>query len=89
MNPGFLKHPVFACVVALLVIFAIGGCSATQDPATLGKMAAQIENEPHNMDEILSRNGHTRETFEASVRKLAEDPVKAETYTRSYEQNLS
>lgn len=78
----------FLCAAIFLTVFAFAACSdAVTDPAALGRIAAEIEKEPHKMDEILSRHQHTRESFEAVVRKLAEDPKKAEAYTKSYEQH--
>lgn len=84
--------------IALLVIVGLFGgvtaCTqqtqqiAVQSPATLGMMAAQIEKSPSNMDAILSRNGHDRESFQMVVRSISEDPAKIRIYTDAYEREL-
>jgi hypothetical protein len=87
------RQRTLSFVLALLVfgLFATTACvkdqGATTDPALLGRIAAEVETAPHQMDEILSRHGHTRESFEAAIRNLAEDPEKVAKYTASYERN--
>ena len=54
-------------------------------PEQLGELGAKIVNEPERADELLTEQGLTRETLEAEIRRITEDPEASKRYAQAYE----
>lgn len=53
-------------------------------PEELGQLGAAIKKEPARADELLSQRNLTRQSFEAAIRDLTEDPDKSKRYAEAY-----
>lgn len=57
-------------------------------PEELGTLGAEVRMSPDKADEILSKRGMTRESFEAAIRKLSEDPEASKRYAAEYSKRM-
>ena len=59
---------------------------ASQDltPEQLGELGAQIRKDPARAEALLTQHGLTKETFEAQIRKITEDPDASKRYADAY-----
>ena len=53
-------------------------------PEQLGELGAQIRKDPGRAEALLSQHGLTRETFEAQIRKITENPDASKRYAEAY-----
>jgi hypothetical protein len=53
-------------------------------PEQLGELGALIRKEPDRAEEILSQHGMTLQSFEESVRKIAENPEESKQYAEAF-----
>lgn len=53
-------------------------------PEQLGELGAKIQKEPDQADKYLSEHGLTRDTFEAAIRKVTEDPDASKRYAEAF-----
>jgi hypothetical protein len=53
-------------------------------PEQLGALGAQIRKEPDRAEALLSEHGLTRQTFEAQIRKVTENPDASKRYAEAY-----
>jgi hypothetical protein len=59
---------------------------ASQDltPEQLGELGAQIGKTPDRANDLLTQHGLTKETFEAQIRKVTENPDASKRYADAY-----
>lgn len=62
------------------------GAQASQEltPEQLGELGAQIGKTPDRADALLSQHGLTKESFEAQIRKITENPDASKRYADAY-----
>lgn len=53
-------------------------------PEQLGELGAQIGKTPDRADALLSQHGLTKESFEAQIRKITENPDASKRYADAY-----
>lgn len=53
-------------------------------PEQLGELGAQIRRDPGRADALLSQHGLTKESFEAQIRKITENPEASKRYAEAY-----
>jgi hypothetical protein len=53
-------------------------------PEQLGALGAQIRKEPGRAEALLTEHGLTRQTFEAQIRKVTENPDASKRYAEAY-----
>jgi len=53
-------------------------------PEQLGELGAQIRKEPGRAEALLSQHGLTKESFEAQIRKITENPDASKRYAEAY-----
>lgn len=53
-------------------------------PEELGELGAQIRKQPDRAESLLTERGLTRETFEAQIRKITENPDASKRYAEAY-----
>lgn len=53
-------------------------------PEQLGELGAKIRATPDRSRELLSEHGLTEKTFEASIRRVTEDPDASKRYAAAY-----
>ena len=53
-------------------------------PEQLGELGAQIRKDPGRAEALLSQHGLTKETFEAQLRKITENPDASKRYAEAY-----
>ena len=53
-------------------------------PEQLGELGAQIRKQPDRADTLLSERGLTRQSFEAQIRKVTENPDASKRYAEAY-----
>ena len=53
-------------------------------PEQLGELGAQIGKTPDRADALLSQHGLTKESFEAQIRKITENPDASKRYAEAY-----
>jgi hypothetical protein len=53
-------------------------------PEQLGELGAQIGKHPDQASALLTRHGLTRESFEAQIRKITENPDASKRYAAAY-----
>jgi len=53
-------------------------------PEELGELGAQIRKTPDRADALLNQHGLTKESFEAQIRKITEDPDASKRYAEAY-----
>jgi hypothetical protein len=53
-------------------------------PEELGELGAQIRKTPDRADALLSQHGLTKESFEAQIRKITENPDESKRYAEAY-----
>ncbi len=53
-------------------------------PEQLGELGAQIGKTPDRANDLLSQHGLTKETFEAQIRKITENPDASKRYADAY-----
>jgi hypothetical protein len=53
-------------------------------PEQLGELGAQIRKTPDQADALLSQHGLTKESFEAQIRKITENPDASKRYAEAY-----
>jgi hypothetical protein len=53
-------------------------------PEQLGEIGAEIRKDPGRAEEILSRRGLDRRSFEKQIRDVTEDPDAAKRYAEAY-----
>lgn len=58
--------------------------SVSLSPEELGALGAEIRKSPDKADEILSNRGMTRDSFEAAIRKVSENPEASKRYAAEY-----
>jgi hypothetical protein len=58
--------------------------ASTLSPEELGQLGAAIKKQPENLQKILSTKGLTEESFEASIRKVTEDPEASKRYAAAF-----
>ena len=58
--------------------------AATLTPEELGELGAAIKKEPARADELLAQKNLNRQSFEAAIRDVTEDPDKSKRYAEAY-----
>ena len=53
-------------------------------PEQLGELGAQIGKTPDRANDLLSQHGLTKESFEAQIRKITENPDASKRYAEAY-----
>ena len=53
-------------------------------PEQLGELGAQIGKTPDRADALLTQHGLTKESFEAQIRKITENPDASKRYAEAY-----
>lgn len=53
-------------------------------PEQLGELGAQIRKMPDRANDLLTQHGLTRESFEAQIRKITENPDASKRYAAAY-----
>ena len=53
-------------------------------PEQLGELGAQIRKEPGRATALLTEHGLTKESFEAQIRKVTENPDASKRYAEAY-----
>ena len=53
-------------------------------PEQLGELGAQIRKEPDRAEALLSEHHLTKESFEAQIRKITENPDASKRYAEAY-----
>lgn len=53
-------------------------------PEQLGELGAQIGKMPDRAETLLSQHGLTKESFEAQIRKITENPDASKRYADAY-----
>lgn len=53
-------------------------------PSQLGEVGAEVRKNPDDADEILAKRGMTMQSFEQSVREVAENPEAAREYAAAF-----
>ena len=53
-------------------------------PEELGQLGAAIKKEPARADELLAQKNLNRQSFEAAIREVTEDPDKSKRYAEAY-----
>lgn len=53
-------------------------------PEQLGELGAQIGKTPDRAEALLSQHGLTKESFEAQIRKITENPDASKRYADAY-----
>lgn len=53
-------------------------------PEQLGELGAQIRKQPDRAETLLSERGLTRQSFEAQIRKVTENPDASKRYAEAY-----
>ncbi|HEU4888582.1 MAG TPA: hypothetical protein VFV49_11890, partial [Thermoanaerobaculia bacterium] len=53
-------------------------------PEQLGELGAQIGKTPDRAEALLSQHGMTKESFEAQIRKITENPDASKRYAEAY-----
>ena len=53
-------------------------------PEQLGELGAQIRKTPDRADDLLSEHGLTKQSFEAQIRKITENPEASKRYAEAY-----
>jgi hypothetical protein len=53
-------------------------------PEQLGELGAQIRNDPGRAEALLTQHGLTKESFEAQIRKVTENPEASKRYADAY-----
>ncbi len=53
-------------------------------PEQLGELGAQIRKNPNGAEALLTQHGLTKESFEAQIRKITENPDASKRYAEAY-----
>lgn len=53
-------------------------------PEQLGELGAQIGKQPDQATDLLAKHGLTKESFEAQIRKVTENPDASKRYASAY-----
>ncbi|MFP5246168.1 MAG: hypothetical protein ACLGH0_05695 [Thermoanaerobaculia bacterium] len=53
-------------------------------PEQLGELGAQIRKTPDRAEALLTQHGLTKESFEAQIRKITENPDASKRYAEAY-----
>lgn len=53
-------------------------------PEELGELGAQIRKEPDRAEALLTQHRLTKESFEAQIRKITENPDASKRYAEAY-----
>jgi hypothetical protein len=53
-------------------------------PEQMGELGAQIRKQPDRAESLLTERGLTRESFEAQIRKITENPDASKRYAEAY-----
>jgi hypothetical protein len=53
-------------------------------PEQLGELGAQIRKNPDGAEALLTQHGLTKESFEARIRKITENPDASKRYAAAY-----
>lgn len=88
LNPDGTTMTRKAWIGTFLILLTVGlqvGCAShslpvDHSPETLGKIGAQIDQNPDRKSAILSEHNLTEEKFRRAVRQIAEDPALSERY---------
>lgn len=84
----------FALALVILITgVGLIGCAAKTTsiglaPEELGRIGAQIQNNPEQTRQILARYRLTEAEFERAVREVSSHPAMARRYRKVFERNL-
>lgn len=92
-----MKKTFIVCLMLLATLACKNEQSASSDaapaaataqkqltPEELGELGAKIQKNPGEAEQLLTQHGHTQESFQQAVRKVAESPEQSKQYQAGF-----